>query len=474
MAFASNALAQAAPVLTVAQAVLEALEQNDRLLGHRDAVEQADLGVRLARTDFRPRVTPNILGSLGQTDVDSQSYRVDVSQRFTTGTEIRLGTGAATAQIPGTAGHASDDIRFYTTDTTLSLSQPLLRGFGRSATRRPLASAEFRRTDAESTARLAEQQVALEVVAAYYRVVAQTAFVGVTRQGLDRARKLRDASEARLDAGLVSQLDVYRAQQLVAQAETQYFDAQSAVEDARDQLRFLMGRESRDGFDVDPAMAPPDASPIDAEAAVALALRERVDVRSRARQIEEAEHQLRFSRNQLLPQVDVSLALTRRETSNALSRSFGLDGYQVATFFTISMPADRTALQIAHQNALIDRTRRRRELATLERQVADEVRRAIRERDRSVRAVASAETSVDIARREVEVADLRFQRGLSNNLDVVAAENGRLAAETRRIQALADAVVARLRLRAVLGIFDPRADVDPGRPVDRPLVPDRP
>ena len=69
------------------------------------------------------------------------------------------------------------------------------------------------------------------------------------RQSLDRARRLRDASEAKLDAGLVSQLDVLRSQQLVAQAEMQLFDAQSAVEDARDQLTFLMGRETTDPFD---------------------------------------------------------------------------------------------------------------------------------------------------------------------------------------------------------------------------------
>lgn len=48
---------------------------------------------------------------------------------------------------------------------------------------------------------------------------------------------------------------------------------------------------------------------------------------------------------------------------------------------------------------------------------------------------------------------------LSNNLDVVTAESGLLAAESRRIQALADSAVARLRLRALLGVFNPRTDL---------------
>ena len=68
-------------------------------------------------------------------------------------------------------------------------------------------------------------------------------------------------------------------------------------------------------------------------------------------------------------------------------------------------------------------------------------------------------TSVEIGRKEVEVAQLRYERGLSNNLDVVTAESNLLTAESRRIATLADSAVARLSLRAMLGILDPRKDV---------------
>ncbi|MEX2272155.1 MAG: TolC family protein, partial [Vicinamibacterales bacterium] len=80
-------------------------------------------------------------------------------------------------------------------------------------------------------------------------------------------------------------------------------------------------------------------------------------------------------------------------------------------------------------------------------------------RDRLIRSVVAAETSVDISTREVEVAQLRYETGLSNNLDVVTAEASLLQSESRRIQALADSAVAELRLRAVLGIFNPRTNI---------------
>jgi outer membrane protein TolC len=348
---------------------------------------------------------------------------------------------------------------FYNADTTLSLSQPLLRGLGRSVTRRGLNAAELRREDAARLQTLSEQQVAVDVAAAYYRVVSQQAFVDVARQSLVRARRLRDASEAKLDAGLVSQLDVLRSQQLVSQSEMQFFDAQSAVEDARDQLTFLMGRDRTAPFTVDAAIPRPSTDPIDVPSATSIALANRLDLKSRVASSADAENQIRFSRNQLLPQVDVNFAFTRRETAPSFRDSFGLDGYKFATFFTIAMPVDRTAQQVDYQSAMIDRERRRREAITLERQITDHVKQIVRERERLVRNVAAAENSVDLSRREVDVAQLRYENGLSNNLDVVTAEAGLLQAESRRIQSLADSAVAGLRLRAVLGIFNPRTDM---------------
>lgn len=341
--------AQAAPVVTLAQAVDEALAKNDRLVTQHDTIEQADLGVRLARNQFQPKVTPNILGSFGQTDVSAQTYRVDLSQRFTTGTEVRLGLGTATSQIPGTPGTSEPDIRFYNADTTLTLSQPLLRGFGRNVTRRALSSAELRRKDADRQQTIAEHQVTVDVVATYYRVVSQQAFVDVARLSVDRARRLRDASEAKLDAGLVSQLDVLRAQQLVTQSEIQLFDAQAAIEDARDSLRFLMGRDNDAPFEVERAIPRPETASIDPERATAIALERRLDLRGLAEQSADADRQVSFSRNQLLPQVDVNFALTRRVTSETFLTSFNFDGFQFATFFTIAMPVDRTAQVVDYQ-----------------------------------------------------------------------------------------------------------------------------
>jgi outer membrane protein len=450
---------QQTQTLTLAQAVSEALVRNDRIANQHDSVEQAALAVQLARNIFQPKLVPNVLGSFGQTNVANQTYRLDLNQRFATGTEVRAGLGASTAQIPALPGSTTGDIRFYNSDTTFTLTQPLLKGFGPAVARRPLTSAELRQADAARQQTLSEQQITVEVVAAYYRVVGQQALVGVAGKSLERSRKLLEASQAKLEAGLVSQLDVYRAQQLVSQGEIQFSDAEAAVDDALDQLRLLVGRDADAPLTVVGDIPNTAARSVSVDAAIAQALDSRPDLQSARAAMADADRAISYSRNQRLPQVDVNLALTRRETADSLSDSFRFNNFQFATFFAISMPVDRTPQIVDYQNALIERDRRQREMETLRKRITADVRRAVRDTDRMARNLTVSDASLEISRKEVEVAQFRYERGLSNNLDVVTAEAGLLTAESRKIAAQAELAVARLNLRATLGVLDPRKDV---------------
>jgi len=112
LALARDADAQAPPQLSLADAVNEALVKNERVVNQSDAIAQADLGLRLARSTFKPKVTPNIFGSLGRDDISSQTYRVDVSQKLVTGTELRASVGTQSQLIPGQTPESSADVLF--------------------------------------------------------------------------------------------------------------------------------------------------------------------------------------------------------------------------------------------------------------------------------------------------------------------------------------------------------------------------
>ena len=439
-----------APLLPLADAVIYALARNDRVVDARDAARSAGLGHELAESRFSPRVLPNLLGSLGQADIRNQTYGVGYTQQFRTGT--RLSGNVAATTLQNQLGS------FANSDVTFQVSQSVLRGFGRTIAQRDVASARRRVDDAVRSSRLAEQQVAVDVASAYYRMVASEQLLRAAEQGRQRSRSLSDASQARLLVGRVSRLDVLRAQQLVSEADLRVLDARTAIEEMADQLRGLMNWAVDRRFTVVSQIPVPAAiEPLDD--AVRVALDNRPEVATARSAVEDAQDAVAVARNSLLPQFDVSLAVTRRETAAGIRDSFGTNGFRLATFFEMSTPLDRTPQRVTHMNARIEVGRRQRELDTAERQTRLEVRRVVRHVERVRQALALSSSRVELARQELEAATYRFEAGLADTFDMVTAETNLLGSEGAELGLRAELAVAWLQMKAVLGTLDPRRDV---------------
>ena len=89
------------PLLSLSETIELAFENSELMVEVRDSLQQAKLSVNLARSFFSPKIVPNILGALGQSNQANQTYQLTVSKRFITGTEVRANVGAR----PG-VGHA--------------------------------------------------------------------------------------------------------------------------------------------------------------------------------------------------------------------------------------------------------------------------------------------------------------------------------------------------------------------------------
>lgn len=442
--------AEGPPVLTLADAVSRALAASPPTVTAAEDVRRAQLQIAVARSAFSPKVIPAAFGSFGTTDVSNQSYGLAFSQRLTTGTEVRVNTGATTAQ--------NQLGRYYSTDTTFLITQPLVRGFGHDVATAGLRAAQARVDVTLARRTAAERQVAIQVATAYYRILSSSQLGEEAERSVLRARTILEASRAKLRVGMVSQLDVFRAEQLLAEAEGSALDAAGAIEDARDELRVLLNLPADYAFAIQATM-PPIPGTADEAASTAQATRSRPELVAARAAVADAERSLRVTANRLLPQVDLNVGVTRREVANSLSSSFGLDRYKFVTFAGVSYPLDHTEESAARENAAIELARQHRDLDSLERSIVQETRRAVRAQERLRRQVALAEAAADAAAREVEMAQVRFEHGLSNNLDVVTAESHLLNARARHFSMRAELAVSALQLRAATGTLDPRTDV---------------
>jgi len=441
--------ASGAELLRLVDAVHEAIVRSTATADAADAVALAESALRVSRSTVSPQFTLDALGAFGQSNLANQNYGARFSQQFLSGTQVRADIGATSSQNQlGT---------YFASNTVFSVTQPMLRGFGGAAVRRDLTLVSLRAEEARRDQTRVAQQVALSMASAYYGVVTQTRMVEVSDQAFARAKTLLEAAEAKLALGKVSKLDVLRARQFAMQAELQALDARTAVENAKDQVRLLLLRDAAFDFVVEPEVRAVRMD-VTLDEALTAAANHRIELTAATASVREASMQLSAAEDRGRPQVDVTLQMTRNAVASSLGSAFGRDAFRLATFAGVSMPLDRTPADVARQTAALQVARATRHLEQARLQIAQEVRAAHRESVRLVRTLEQADIAIGFAQQEVELADLRYQRGLSNNLDLVTAEAGLLNARALRLGAQAGAAVAHWRLRAATGLLDPSKD----------------
>jgi outer membrane protein len=434
-----------APTLTLPGAVGVALDHNFSLMSAGDSVAAAKARENASRGLFLPKITPSYEGGSEQT-------------AFGLATTQRLPWSGGSLSASGTLRslHPADGPKLHASDLQVLLSQPLLRGAGPNATFFDLRNSRRAREGQERAFELARQRLVVDVTTSFYQVVKQRELLNVARQGLERSADLRQASEARMKVGLASKLDVFRAELQSSQTEEALVQAQSGLETALEQFRILLGLDPADPVEPQ-AVTLPETVGMKLEpiaVLVATAVESRVEVLEARDQIKDAERTAALARQNLLPQLDLNLAVTQSGVGPTYGDSLRAADNRVSFFLSSSYPVERSADKAARAVAELDLASRRRASAQLELEVAGEVRGAVRSLERLEKSVELQRKGVDFAEQQHRLATLRYQRGLASNFDVVDAEGNLLSSRTALVSLLTDYQIARVQLLKALGRLD--------------------
>jgi len=298
------------------------------------------------------------------------------------------------------------------------------------------------------------------VAEAYYGVLLQRTLLGVARQSLKRNQALQRASEARLEVGLVSKLDVFRAELLAAQARESEVAALSSLQTAIESFRAQLGLGPSAPLEPEAGPLPDDVGdetePL--ETLVARASAQRLDLQEARDLVDDARRAASLARQDLLPQVDLSLTFTRFGKSSTFSDAWNLADHQVSLSLSTSYPLESTGSRTRAALEAINVEASRRSLRQGEQQVETEVRGAVRN-------LGHIRTSIELQRRTVEVAEqqyrlalLRYERGLASNFDVGEAEGNLVTARSALASLLRNYQLARLELLRATGSLDPNRE----------------
>ncbi|HEX4346786.1 MAG TPA: TolC family protein [Vicinamibacterales bacterium] len=295
-------------------------------------------------------------------------------------------------------------------------------------------------------ARDARETIVLAVATTYLQVLSAQATLESANSDRETAQALFDQAIDREKSGLVPHIDTLRASVQLREREQAVTQAQSTLDKQRIALLRIVGLPLQQPLTLTTAVPYSAAAGITGEEAVARAIEARADYKSAQAQTEAAELQARAATRERLPFVTFNgdAGALGTEPSNTLFTWSATALAHVPIFEGGRIAADR-----AQANALLKQRRAERDdmRVAIEQQVAD----ALIDLRTASQQVDVATATVDLARQTLAQAQDRFVAGVTNNIEVVQAQETLVNANAQYISALYAHNLSKLTLARATG-----------------------
>jgi len=353
----------------------------------------------------------------------------------------------------------------YNSSLNIGITQPLLKNFKVDSPRNQLRLAKKSREITDVQFRQTIINTVATVKGLYYELIYSIDNLAAAQKSFELAKKLLGENEIRVKVGTMAPLDVVSAQSEVASREEGVIVADNALSEAEDNLK-------RTVFPLnDPAMwstriVPTDRPsaepvPVNIDAAVRNALDSRTDVIAARKSLERSEYNVQYTRNQLLPQMDVvanyggsgagGTQILREPPlggpivgtvpggyGDALSEVFGADYPTWSVGLNLSYSIPNRSAKAGAAYAKLSREQALASFRLLELQVAAEVRTAARGVESGFKRVASTQAARRLATQRLDAESKKFDAGMSTNFLVTQAQRDLATAEVNDLRAISD------------------------------------
>jgi outer membrane protein TolC len=346
-------------------------------------------------------------------------------------------------------------------DNTLvvSLTQPLLRGFGAAGGAAQVESARlgYRASQARFARLLEETIAAVEV--SYWTLAQREAEEAVAAQSLQRALLLLNRNEELRKLDKINEVDLQTSRLGVASRQNTLLQATLARQNAADALVFLAyGADALTRLGTLDASIRTASQPVEAQlafmripplaASESLALGRRSDLLAVHKELEQQRRLVDIARNALLPSVGLTgsyTALTKNSDSFRLSAArlgeAQSAGWSAGLVFSLPLGNSRARAIFEQQNSLFAQDLIA--VTATGNVVRGDIRRAHRGISIGTQALATAEQASSLARAQFDGESKRLELGLSESFRLLQYEE-QLAnaqfAETAARYSLASAI----------------------------------
>lgn len=429
-------------VLTLADVIRLALDANRSLISSAYGVDGQALSLNAAQSEFEVKLFPQATASA--TDEDRRvGGGISVEKKFSIGPIASVGPEVF-------RNYDVEESKAYGSQVGISLTIPLLRGFGSEVNLNGVRVAEYSLRAAKRSHYLVKVNTVLEAVAATYNIVQQRELVNLFQAQSERFQGHVVMAEAKEKIGLATPIDVYRAQIRLKDSQNSLNRAQEALRNAGDRLKIVLATPLERAVKV---AAPLMIQPVDVDAvqAVETALAHRVELKQADDDIEEAKRASRLAKNNLFPQLDLVSNYTRLGNDDAFNEATQFSEEFWSVRLTSETDLARTAEKAGYQQSLLFIKRVRLNRLTRIDSVKREVRQFFDALQKAQERMEIRNDQINQARGKLALANIKFDHGMANNFDLIEAETELQEARTNSLAAQIDYIVGMYRLRGAMG-----------------------
>jgi outer membrane protein TolC len=293
-------------LLDLAKTLQLAVTQSRTYLDQKENLYLAGLGFTFTRFNYGPQFS-SAVGYLwgdgdGIEDTSSASASIGVSQLLPTNGTLAVSGGLVKSFASGDNG-ANDD---WSTSTSISLSQPLLRGGGYDLYREALTQGERNMVYAVRSFELFREDFTIESTDRFFGLLALKRKLANNEADLQQAKFDEEKFTALKTVGRALDKDVINARRSALNAESALEDARTSYRRAVERFLIDLGLDPRTPVELVDTEPPYEIVTFEPNNAVVVAMHNRLDVQTRRDQAEDAERQFRLARNNLLPDVNLT------------------------------------------------------------------------------------------------------------------------------------------------------------------------
>jgi outer membrane protein len=463
--------------LSIEEAVARARDKNIDIAVARITPRLSDFSLSALEANYKPNLTSSAFNRSNTSAVTNQTQG-STSDSLLTRTQswqagfaqnMRWHGGSWTAAWTNSRIDSSNLFATrnptYNSGISATVTQPLLRGWRIDATRASLQTTRISQQNDEISLQTTVANTVASVRNAYWDLVYSIQAVEAAQNSLDIANKLVADNRARVEIGTLAPLDVRTSESQAANQRLTVVQAQATVRTSELALKRLIVSGTDDPLwtsSLNPTDRPPTTpEPLNVDAAIARALRERTDLQQSKNSLKISDINLRNQVESTRPQLDIvgtyglsgiggtqfvrsqTIGGTVTETIpssyfDALSTlgQFHLPAWTVQANF--SMPIGISAAQANVARSKLSLEQSQANVKALELQIATDVQNAALNVQSSLESVQAAQVARQLAQEKLSATQSKLDVGMATNYEVVQAQRDFADAQNAELRAVAN------------------------------------